>query len=1326
MSTPDSISPGQSDPTDEENQPGLSGIDGSVVEVAKVEKKIEIIQAPSLAALVRFEELSWPEDERATPEDLQRRLDAFPEGIFMLMADGEPQAQITISPKDIHDPDTIDSFEKMRDMAVDRESPVLWVTNMASNMESKGKGYVSGLMSHVMTWAEESGYQSIMAGVTCDNFTDLKASGDVASIDDYMSKRLNPGVNTFRSAAKKYEQKTGYKAFVWNSDPIKDYWPADKASDGYGVMVEVDLPGKDYGQHPITPPIAVLERTSRGHIIERYRAYSHAGSAIGEGIAATVYDVWYVHRNDSISTLRQLSNTLADEYSRTWDKIEKLPYDADEQTDKSLRDKAVTSLFCFEIVQSIVESRSRAEIESQELTRVPDIEYSIDLDEVNVLGVQDRQTASGKERTMSLLVPPRGCKMKCDFCSPSHIANPNFPLTAEATEKVAIEVNNELRKNGGADVIKLFNAGNILWGSEFGQESGALHEHFWEVLPEILADSGLKAVEIEVRLDEFTDGGNSDNPVSTNSRREIVRNRLVKLKSELEKVGISLRVILAIEYNADLAGEQKGTINKGTENSIKAISFLDQHNIEWLGYAMLGGRLKDKTIDRADGIKSAVETVEFGFQNGAREMIVNCQYLDPINRFEEERDQIPYYVPTKQDILEVLSRLAHKLNNSYRLRITVDKEEIIKGTLGAEDYDPAMDSEFMSFVEKFNNAPHQSAFYRLSKYHFLNQPDSGHWGEDFYDGIEREDNSDQEGIDVLFLDLPFHSDPRLRDSSFSDFGKRQEIPRGVLSVATHLNRRGIKSRVVPTDAFVNQEYKTYDLDLHPEQIDQNTFVNFLLKNIDEQIERYKPKAIGISYMFSPSKESMFEVVRYIKERYGIPVILGGNAATLEKRDHQDSGLEEEMLSPFSGADAIVNFEGESAMMGIMKKLKDADFNIKEVDLSEVGNLTYRDRQTNKIINTPEIPRELTLGRGEEDYDPDHAGGLDYNLLARFGGMDLRDFNNYALFSRGCHGCCEFCTSPQFWKGVVSPMGLTSFEDEVHQVADAISSYSKKIDRSNDSDQMKNEGKEIGLLDDDIFLALDTYNGEYVTPEEKKILVEAGKGDEIKRTTVFEVIKPVLDRVKAEYPDLEFMIQTRYGHFRDEVSTEQHDNVSELEQRYAKMRSNNLIVDQPKLLKMVKESGVERVYLGMETADQSTLDEIKKMSFVNWLIPACQKIKEAGLTVGMFWIIGLPGSTVEGEEKSLEMINFLIEHDLIDEFEAHIFVPLPGSKGAQSKLIEKTIKSSEVSYISGKPTHICLDREGHETLNGSQMEDYWKESKELTEILKAKKKSQNVR
>lgn len=66
--------------------------------------------------------------------------------------------------------------------------------------------------------------------------------------------------------------------------------------------------------------------------------------------------------------------------------------------------------------------------------------------------------------------------------------------------------------------------------------------------------------------------------------------------------------------------------------------------------------------------------------------------------------------------------------------------------------------------------------------------------------------------------------------------------------------------------------------------------------------------------------------------------------------------------------------------------------------------------------------------------------------------------------------------------------------------------------------------------------------------------------------------------------------------------------------------------------------------------------------------ACRIVKDHEIEVGAFWIIGNPGSSPVEEEKSLVFLERLLKDGLLNDIEAHIAVPFPGTAMAQDPRI----------------------------------------------------------
>ncbi len=95
-----------------------------------------------------------------------------------------------------------------------------------------------------------------------------------------------------------------------------------------------------------------------------------------------------------------------------------------------------------------------------------------------------------------------------------------------------------------------------------------------------------------------------------------------------------------------------------------------------------------------------------------------------------------------------------------------------------------------------------------------------------------------------------------------------------------------------------------------------------------------------------------------------------------------------------------------------------------------------------------------------------------------------------------------------------------------------------------------------------------------------------------------------------------------------------------------------------LATLMYRGGCSRVYLGVESADQEVFDSVNKGETLDDIRSAICILREAGITVGGFFIIGLPG---DSREKSRKALDFIKEAGL-ESVLFNLYVPYPGTKG----------------------------------------------------------------
>jgi anaerobic magnesium-protoporphyrin IX monomethyl ester cyclase len=96
---------------------------------------------------------------------------------------------------------------------------------------------------------------------------------------------------------------------------------------------------------------------------------------------------------------------------------------------------------------------------------------------------------------------------------------------------------------------------------------------------------------------------------------------------------------------------------------------------------------------------------------------------------------------------------------------------------------------------------------------------------------------------------------------------------------------------------------------------------------------------------------------------------------------------------------------------------------------------------------------------------------------------------------------------------------------------------------------------------------------------------------------------------------------------------------------------------PETAALMRASGCRRVYLGLESGSQATLDLMRKQMTVEQGVRAVDVYGAAGIEVAAFFIVGYPGETAADIERT-----FAFALDLpLAEISFNVPMPLPGSK-----------------------------------------------------------------
>ena len=94
-----------------------------------------------------------------------------------------------------------------------------------------------------------------------------------------------------------------------------------------------------------------------------------------------------------------------------------------------------------------------------------------------------------------------------------------------------------------------------------------------------------------------------------------------------------------------------------------------------------------------------------------------------------------------------------------------------------------------------------------------------------------------------------------------------------------------------------------------------------------------------------------------------------------------------------------------------------------------------------------------------------------------------------------------------------------------------------------------------------------------------------------------------------------------------------------------------------IAQLMKEAGCRRVYLGLETGSQATLQLMNKRATLEEGINAVHQFRKAGIETAAFFIVGYPMESLSSIEETFKLALSLP----LDEISFNVPFPLPGSR-----------------------------------------------------------------
>jgi len=225
-----------------------------------------------------------------------------------------------------------------------------------------------------------------------------------------------------------------------------------------------------------------------------------------------------------------------------------------------------------------------------------------------------------------------------------------------------------------------------------------------------------------------------------------------------------------------------------------------------------------------------------------------------------------------------------------------------------------------------------------------------------------------------------------------------DVPRGLLSIASFLNHRGIETEILAVDSlFPDEGNIPDDLEIYSR----------IKKSIENLLNKNAPLIIGISFIYTRQFGEVSAIAKICKKiAPEITLVVGGGHPTF---------LPARTLEEIPEADIIVMGEGEWVIADLITGMK------KGKSLAETPGLTFRE-YPDRLVSTAGRPFGNTL----------ELPVIDYSLLPE---GYLREKEVFIVGSRGCNYNCTFCAEKAFFGGKMRRLRDENIFHEIRELTD---------------------------------------------------------------------------------------------------------------------------------------------------------------------------------------------------------------------------------------------------------------------------------------------------
>lgn len=102
------------------------------------------------------------------------------------------------------------------------------------------------------------------------------------------------------------------------------------------------------------------------------------------------------------------------------------------------------------------------------------------------------------------------------------------------------------------------------------------------------------------------------------------------------------------------------------------------------------------------------------------------------------------------------------------------------------------------------------------------------------------------------------------------------------------------------------------------------------------------------------------------------------------------------------------------------------------------------------------------------------------------------------------------------------------------------------------------------------------------------------------------------------------------------------------------------MSQPELLDLMKRAGFRKIKMGLESANQETLDRLDKGVTVQQIVQESRMISQAGIDIHLTVMVGYPWETREDAQRTIDLAQELMARGHAEMLQSTVIVPYPGT------------------------------------------------------------------